>query len=233
MPAERSQRIEQLYQAARERDPDQRAAFLQQACSGDEALRREVESLLAEDDGVEEMSGEDSGQSIIGRRLGSFHILSLLGKGGMGEVYCAHDAKLDRDVAFKILPATFAHDPERLARFRREARLLASLNHPNIAGIYGMEESEGLQCLVMELVPGETLAGAGPLPLDKALTICRQLAEGLEEAHRKNITHRDIKPANIKVTPEGVLKILDFGLAKVWEQSGVDLSQSQIGRAHV
>jgi serine/threonine-protein kinase len=239
MPAERSERIEQLYHAARERDPDQRAAFLQQACAGDEALLREVESLLGEDDGVEsfletpalefvrKMSGEDAGQSMIGRQLGSYHVLSLLGEGGMGEVYCARDTKLDREVALKVLPASFARDPERLARFRREARLLAALNHPNIAAIYGMEEFDGLHCLAMELVPGETLEGAGPLALEEALTICRQLAEGLEEAHRKNITHRDIKPANIKVTPEGLVKILDFGLAKAlaWEQPGVDLSE--------
>jgi len=164
---------------------------------------------------------------VIGRQIGSYSILSLLAKGGMGEVYCARDTKLGRDVALKILPTDFECDPERLARFRREARLLASLNHPHIAAIYGMEESGGTHCLVMELVPGETLAGAGPLPLEKALTICRQIAEGLEEAHRKNITHRDIKPANIKVTPEGVAKILDFGLAKAlaWEQSEVDLSE--------
>jgi serine/threonine protein kinase len=201
-----------------------------------------VEALLAEDAGAEnfleqpalqalaavaKVFREDGGQSLTGRKLGSFEILSLIGKGGMGEVYSARDTKLGRDVALKVLPADFARDPERLARFRREARLLASLNHPNIATIYGTEESDGLHCLIMELVPGDTLAGAGPLPLEKVLTIGRQLAEGLEEAHRKNITHRDIKPANIKVTPEGVAKILDFGLAKalVWEHPGTDLSE--------
>src|SRR6266516_3071718 len=239
MPAERSQQVEQLYHAAREREPSERSAFLDQACAGDDALRHEVESLLAEDTGVrsfletpalelaKKMSGEDATQSMIGRQLGSYSILSWLAKGGMGEVYCARDTTLGRDVALKILPTDFARDAERLARFRREARLLAALNHPHIAAIYGMEESDGLHCLVMELVPGETLAGAGPLPLEKALAICRQVAEGLEEAHRKNITHRDIKPANIKVTPEGVVKILDFGLAKAlaWEQSEVDLSE--------
>ncbi|PYV29551.1 MAG: hypothetical protein DMG22_22715, partial [Acidobacteria bacterium] len=239
MPAERSQRVEQLYHAARERDPRERATFLAQACAGDDALRREVESLLAEDTGVHSFletpalelarktSGEDHGQSMIGRQFGPYSVVSLLAKGGMGEVYRARDTKLGRDVALKLLPATFARDPERLARFQREARLLASLNHPHIAAIYGMEESGGLHGLVMELVPGETLANAGPLPLLKALPICRQIAEGLEEAHRKNITHRDIKPANIKVTPSGTVKILDFGLAKAlaWEQSEVDLSE--------
>jgi len=204
MPAERSDRIEELYHAARQREPAERASFLEKACSGDEGLRREIESLLAQDTGVRsfletpplevvrKISGEDASQSMIGRQIGSYSILCLLAKGGMGEVYCARDTKLGRDVALKILPTDFACDPERLARFRREARLLASLNHPHIAAIYGMEESGGVHCLVMELVPGETLAGTGPLPLEKALTICRQIAEGLEEAHRKNITHRDI-----------------------------------------
>src|SRR5262245_58015016 len=239
MPVERSQRIEQLYHDARERDPRERVAFLEQACAGDDALQHEVESLLAEEDRVQsflekpalelvkKMSGEDAGQSMIGRQFGPYSVVSLLAKGGMGEVYRARDTKLGRDVAFKILPVTLARDPERLGRFQREARLLASLNHPHIAAIYGMEESSGVHALVMELVPGETLADAGPLPLMKALTMCRQIAEGLEEAHRKNITHRDIKPANIKVTPNGTVKILDFGLAKVlaWEQSEVDLSE--------
>src|SRR5438876_2378997 len=231
--------IERLYHDARERDPRERAAFLDQACGGDYALQREVESLLAQDSNVEsfletpalelakKMSGEDASQSMIGRQFGPYSVASLVAKGGMGEIYRARDTKLGRDVALKLLPATFARDPERLARFQREARLLASLNHPHIAAIYGMEESGGLHGLVMELVPGETLANAGPLPLLKALPICRQIAEGLEEAHRKNITHRDIKPANIKVTPSGTVKILDFGLAKAlaWEQSEVDLSE--------
>jgi serine/threonine protein kinase len=239
MPADRSQQVERIYHEARERDPRERAAFLAQACAGDDALRRELESLLAEDASVQsflekpalelvdKISGEDLPPSMIGHRFGPYFVLSLLAKGGMGEVYRARDTKLGRDVALKILPATFARDPERLTRFQREARLLASLNHPHIAAIYGMEESGGLHGLVMELVPGETLADTGPLPLMKALAICRQIAEGLEEAHRKNITHRDIKPANIKVTPAGAVKILDFGLAKAmaWEQSEVDLSE--------
>jgi len=221
MTPERWRRIEQLCQAALERDRTLREAFLEEACAGDEELQREVESLLAQEGQVgsfleasplEDLAaqeaqaairfGSDSAQSaLVGEQLGSYSIRSLVAKGGMGEVYCARDTKLGRDVALKILPSSFARDPDRLARFRREARLLASLNHPHIAAIYGMEESGGVHCLVMELVPGETLAGAGPLPLTKALTICRQIAEGLEEAHRKNITHRDIKPANIKVTP--------------------------------
>jgi len=149
----------------------------------------------------------------------------------MGEVYRAHDTKLARDVAIKVLPANFVNDPERLARFQREARMLAALNHPNIATIYGLEQSGGVTCLVMELVPGETLAErvkAGPLPIEDALKIAAQIAEALEAAHEKNIIHRDLKPANVKVTPEGKVKVLDFGLAKTF--SG-DAANEDIGNS--
>src|SRR5690242_1391048 len=142
-----------------------------------------------------------------GTRLGSYEIVAPLGAGGMGEVYRARDTKLDRDVAIKVLPAALAQHPDRLARFEREAKVLAALNHPNIAQIYGVEQG----ALVMELVEGETLAG--PLPLDTALDYARQIADALEAAHEKGIIHRDLKPANIKVTPQGVVKVLDFGLA--------------------
>ena len=148
-----------------------------------------------------------------GTRLGSYEIAALIGSGGMGEVYRATDTKLGRDVAIKVLPREFARDPERLARFEREARVLASLNHPNIAAIYGFEQHDGVPYLVLEFVPGETLRG--PLALDEALPVARQIAEALEEAHEKGILHRDLKPANIKVTPEGRVKVLDFGLAKL------------------
>jgi eukaryotic-like serine/threonine-protein kinase len=155
-----------------------------------------------------------------GTRLGSYEIVAQIGAGGMGEVYRAHDTKLGRDVAIKVLPANFVNDPERLSRFQREARMLAALNHPNIATIYGLEQFDGVSCLVMELVPGETLAErvkAGPLPIEEALKIAAQIAEALEAAHEKNIIHRDLKPANVKVTPEGKVKVLDFGLAKAFE----------------
>ena len=155
-----------------------------------------------------------------GRRLGTYEIVAQIGAGGMGEVYRAHDTKLARDVAIKVLPANFVNDPERLSRFQREARMLAALNHANIATIYGLEESGGVTCLVMELVPGETLAErveAGPLPVGEALKIAVQIAEALEAAHEKSIIHRDLKPANVKVTPEGKVKVLDFGLAKAFE----------------
>ena len=152
-----------------------------------------------------------------GTRLGPYEIHSALGAGGMGEVYRARDTRLKRDVALKILPESFATDPDRLARFQREAEVLASLNHPNIAAIHGIEDSDGTLALIMELVEGETLAdriARGPLPLDEALPIARQIAEALEAAHEQGIIHRDLKPANIKVRPDGTVKVLDFGLAK-------------------
>jgi serine/threonine protein kinase len=161
---------------------------------------------------------------LLGRQFGPYRIVSPIGAGGMGEVYRAHDSKLGRDVAIKTLPAAFVQDPERLARFRREARTLASLNHPNIAAIYGIEESDGVDCLVLELVEGETLRG--PLPIEQALDYARQVADALEAAHERGIIHRDLKPANIKVTPQGRVKVLDFGLAKaIWgRESKPDLS---------
>jgi Tol biopolymer transport system component len=155
-----------------------------------------------------------------GDKLGPYEILAPIGAGGMGEVYKARDTKLDREVAVKVLPAALAQDPERLTRFEREAKVLASLNHPNIAQIYGIEESNGVRALVMELVPGQTLKG--PLPLETALNYAKQIADALEVAHEKAITHRDLKPGNIMVTPAGVVKVLDFGLAAVGQPTGAD-----------
>ena len=169
---------------------------------------------------------------MIGRTLNHYRIEEKIGAGGMGEVYRATDSKLGREVAIKVLPDAFAKDPERLARFDQEARLLASLNHPNIAAIHGLEESDGVRFLVLELVPGDTLAeriSQGPIPVDEALTLCRQIAEALEAAHERGIIHRDLKPANVKVTPDGKVKVLDFGLAKAFQtdsSAAVDLSQS-------
>ena len=159
-----------------------------------------------------------------GTRLGPYEILSALGAGGMGEVYRARDTKLDRAVAIKILPEAFAADTERIARFQREAKTLASLNHPNIAHIHGLEESDGVRALVMELVEGEDLAqriGRGAIPPDEALPIAKQVTDALEAAHEQGIIHRDLKPANIKVRPDGTVKVLDFGLAKAIEPTGV------------
>ena len=153
----------------------------------------------------------------------------------MGEVYRARDSKLNRDVALKILPAMFVEDAERMARFRREAQVLASLNHPNIGSIYGLEDLNNLRVLVLELVEGPTLAdriAGGAIPLEEALAIARQTAEAVAYAHEKGVTHRDLKPANIKITPEGNVKVLDFGLAKVLEETenlDSDPSQSPTG----
>ncbi len=158
-----------------------------------------------------------------GTRLGSYEILSALGAGGMGEVYRARDTRLDRDVAIKILPAAFAADAERVARFQREARVLASLNHPHIAAIYGLEDADGVKALVMELVEGEDLSqrlARGAIPLDEALPIAKQIAEALEAAHDQGIIHRDLKPGNIKLRADGTVKVLDFGLAKAMEPVG-------------
>ncbi|HEX9725309.1 MAG TPA: serine/threonine-protein kinase, partial [Vicinamibacteria bacterium] len=152
-----------------------------------------------------------------GQSFGAYRILSLLGTGGMGEVYRAHDTKLKRDVAIKVLPGLFARDEERMKRFEREAHVLASLNHPNIEAIYGLEEAEAARGLVLELVEGPTLAeriAQGPIPVAEALAISRQMAEALDVAHEKGIVHRDLKPANVKLTQEGQVKILDFGLAR-------------------
>ena len=153
----------------------------------------------------------------IGSRLGHYDVTALIGEGGMGQVYQATDTKLNRQVALKILPEAFATDPDRLARFQREAQVLASLNHPGIAAIYGLEESDGTRALVLELVEGPTLAdriAQGAIPLDEALPIARQIAEALEAADEAGVIHRDLKPANIKVREDGTVKVLDFGLAK-------------------
>ena len=167
-----------------------------------------------------------------GARIGPYEVTALLGEGGMGKVWRAHHTALKRDDALKVLPDAFASDPERLARFQREAQVLASLNHPNIAHVYGLEESDGTKALVMELVEGPTLAdrlAEGPIPVDEALAIAKQIAEALEAAHDQGIIHRDLKPANIKVRSDGTVKVLDFGLAKATEPTGAlssGLSQS-------
>ncbi|MDA2934797.1 protein kinase [Acidobacteria bacterium AH-259-D05] len=168
---------------------------------------------------------------MIGTTLSHYKVIEKIGQGGMGEVYRAKDTNLSREVAIKVLPEQFTQDPQRLARFEREAKLLASLNHPAIAAIYSFEHSDDIHFLVLELVEGETLAervAKGPLPVEEALEVCRQIAEGVEAAHEKGVIHRDLKPANVKVTPEGKVKILDFGLAKAFESEVpvTDISQS-------
>ena len=228
-------KAEELFHKALEQPPDTRRAFLDQACGEDTELRRQVEMLVLKDEHagsfLEKPALADATADPAGRQYGSYRILSLLGKGGMGEVYRAHDGKLGRDVAIKLLPPEFARDHDRTARFQREARLLASINHPNIAAIHGLEESGGTQFLVLELVEGETLADRlkrGPIPVEESLKLALQIAEALEAAHEKGVIHRDLKPANIKITPEEKVKVLDFGLAKAFagEQAEVNLSNS-------
>jgi eukaryotic-like serine/threonine-protein kinase len=167
----------------------------------------------------------------VGTRLGSLEITALLGKGGMGEVYRARDTKLKRDVAIKILPEEFSRNADRVSRFLGEAEVLASLNHPNIGAIYDLEELNGTRFLVLELVEGETLAdriARGSIPVDESLHIAKQIAEALEAAHELGVVHRDLKPANVKITPDGKVKVLDFGLAKAFETeaAGMNLSNS-------
>jgi serine/threonine protein kinase len=160
---------------------------------------------------------------MIGSKLLHYEITAKLGEGGMGEVYKATDSKLGREVAIKVLPAAFVEDPERLARFEREARVLAALEHPNIAGIYGLEEADGKQLLVMQLASGEDLSvrlGRGPMAIDEVLPIALQIAQALEAAHDKGIVHRDLKPANVMLAHDGSVKVLDFGLAEAWEDGG-------------
>ncbi|HKE29171.1 MAG TPA: protein kinase [Bryobacteraceae bacterium] len=216
---------QKLCQAALRKAPEARQAFLDEVCAGDSALRRQVERLLASNSPSGNDTSETATARLLGRQLGPYRIVAPLGAGGMGEVYRAHDSKLGREVAVKTLPAYFARDPDRLGRLRREARALAALNHPNIAAIYGLEESEEVDCLVLELVEGESLRG--PLPIPVALDRARQVAEALEAAHARGIIHRDLKPSNIKVTPEGRVKVLDFGLAKAIAATERNLDSSQ------
>jgi eukaryotic-like serine/threonine-protein kinase len=249
LPSDNWPRLKEVFAGARALPADQRPAYLAEACGGNDALREEVESLLASDQRAKNFleapavvrgdDARDQARSIVeGQRLGVYQVQTLLGAGGMGEVYRARDTKLQRDVAVKFLPHAFTSDPERLARFEREARTLAALNHPNIGAIYGFEEAEGIRFLVLELVDGQTLADTladvsrqrsqGPgLPIRDALSIARQIAEALDIAHEKGIIHRDLKPANITITRDGVVKVLDFGLAKAaGDGSTSDLAHS-------
>jgi eukaryotic-like serine/threonine-protein kinase len=243
MTPERWERIQGLYHAACAHAESDRAQFLANACAGDAELERQVQVLLDQPvstGGFIDFLGRPpfaqltgvASHDLSGRQLGSYRVLSLLGRGGMGEVYRAHDSRLGRDVAIKVLPTRFTEDAERLARFESEARMLAALNHPHIGAIYGLEDADGAPALVLELVDGETLADRlrpGPIsPLD-ASAIARQMADALDAAHQKGIIHRDLKPANIKITREGVVKVLDFGLAKAVAReitATADISQS-------
>jgi serine/threonine-protein kinase len=236
MSGKRRHDLERICQAALDRDPHARSAFLAEACAGDDALRREVEALLAQEaaaadfmevavaDAAERVAAERDAP--IGRAIGPYRVVSWLGAGGMGEVYRARDTRLDRDVALKMLSGSYAQQPDWLARFRREAKVLASLSHPNIAAIYGLEESNQGLVLALELVEGPTLAdrlAQSAIPLDEALPIAMQIAEAMKAAHERGVIHRDLKPANIKLRPDGVVKVLDFGLAKAVAPKGIIL----------
>ena len=228
MTPERWRAITEIFHGAVAQEAALRAAFLAEACQHDASLKSEVEAMLTAHDaagsfGDAAIAPLATNQLAPGARLGVYRIETLVGAGGMGEVYRARDTKLQRDVAIKALPEAFARDTERLARFEREARTLASLNHPNIAQIYGFEESDGIKALVMELVEGPTLAdriAQGAVPLDEALRIATQIADALEAAHDRGVIHRDLKSANVKLRRDGTVKVLDFGLAK--RPSGTD-----------
>ena len=221
--------IEEISESALERLPGDREAFLREACGGDEEVRHEIEAVLANiaraemflEQPVAAVAAqvlETSTDAVLtGGRLNALAIGPLIGIGGMGQVYRAHDSELDRDVAVKVLLPEFARDADRVARFAREARVLATLNHPNIAQIHGFEKSDAATAIIMELVEGETLTeriARGPSAMSEMLSIARQIAEALEAAHDQGVIHRDLKPANIKVRPDGTVKVLDFGLAK-------------------
>jgi eukaryotic-like serine/threonine-protein kinase len=240
LPREAWPRLKAAFEGARALALDARPAYLAEVCKGDEALHHEVERLLAHNDQAASfletpvMPFDDSlaATSLEGQGIGPYQISARIGTGGMGEVYRARDTKLNRQVAIKVLLPAVANDPDRLARFSREAQLLASLNHPHIAQIHGFETAGGLHALVMELVEGPTLAdriARGAIPIDEALAIAKQIAEALEAAHEQGVIHRDLKPANIKVRPDGMVKVLDFGLAKAIDSTSresVDATRS-------
>jgi serine/threonine protein kinase/Tfp pilus assembly protein PilF len=220
--------VKRIHQSALDRDPSERTAFVDESCGGDEALRREVHSLLTYGTDAESfleqpavdiavMPFESQQTTLVGRTISHYQVLSLLGAGGMGEVYLARDSRLDRTVALKILPGELAEDPERMQRFALEAKAASALNHPNVATIYDVGETDGIHFIVMEHVEGETLAVrmGRPLTPSEVVDIAVQAADALDVAHAKGITHRDIKPANLMLTHRGHVKVLDFGVAKM------------------
>src|SRR5437660_2460576 len=233
MTPERYQQIDQIFQAALGLDPEQCAAYLDKTCTGDEKLRQEVESLITSDQGglsfIDEPAFEmaarilasDEPALAAGDHIDRYEVVSLLGSGGMGEVYLAHDEKLDRRIALKLLPSHFTTNEDRLRRFQQEARAASALNHPNILTIHELGEVNGEQFIATEFVEGETLRERlkrAPLNLAETLDVAVQIAGALAAAHKAGIVHRDIKPENIMLRHDGYVKVLDFGLAKLTEQ---------------
>ncbi len=245
MTPERMRQIEAIFHAACNLAPSERAAFLSQACANDDALRREVELLLASDEQagtlieapaiqlVAPLFAESKSPSLTGKSISHYQIISPLGKGGMGEVYCARDTKLDRTVALKILPAEVSTDAERMRRFVREAKAASALNHPHVATIYEIGEANGVSFIAMEYVEGQTLAAkinGTPLAISEIIDIGSQIADALDAAHSKGITHRDIKPANVMLNERGQVKVLDFGLAKIAQPQSIESNISTLAK---
>jgi len=251
MTPDRWQQIEQIYHQALDRTRKQRSAFLNEACDGDQTLRREVESLLAYDERARdfiaappdeiaaEMLAADQTTSLIGNNLDHYKIICCLGQGGMGEVYLATDTQLGRKVAIKLLPKQFTAHPDRVQRFKQEARAASGLNHPNILTIYEIGEVDQWHFIVSEFIEGQTLReqmSRGRIELRAALDIATQIALALEAAHQAGIVHRDIKPENVMVRPDGLVKVLDFGLAKLTElpaappEPGFDAQAQSVAR---
>ena len=235
MTSERWQQVNDLFQLAADRAPEERTTFLQTACQGDEGLRREVESLIASYERAEnfiespafevapELLTKDGAgaAAMVGQSIGHYRIESLIGVGGMGEVYLATDINAGRQAALKLLPTHLIRDAERLKRFQQEARVVAGLNHPNIVTVYEVGEDNSTRYIASELVEGQTLRqrlAHGPIFVGEAIDVAIQVAGALKAAHQAGIVHRDIKPENIMLRPDGYVKVLDFGIAKLAEQ---------------
>src|SRR5215471_6384890 len=239
MTPEQWEQVGRLFHAAAALGPEERSSFLDQACGQDEALRREVQSLLdlegpaggflgggAMED-VARVLVEEKAPSLIGQKLGRYELLSLIGAGGMGEVYRARDLALKREVAVKVLPSSFSQDVERLKRFKQEARAASALNHPNIVTVHEVGEIDGCHFIVNEYVEGETLRDRlkrGRMDVSEVLIVTTQIVAGLAAAHTVGVIHRDVKPENIMLRADGFVKILDFGLAKLSERPATDVS---------
>src|SRR5262245_33134344 len=239
MTADRLTEIEVAYHAALDRRREDRSRFLDEVCGADISMRRQIDALLRQAstanslldrpaiEAIRESPSGDIEPDFSGTQIGVYELLEPIGSGGMGVVYRARDTRLHRDAALKFLPSHLAGDPEWLVRFRREAQTLAALSHPNVAQVYGLEESGSTTAIAMELVEGETLAERlrrGALDVTNAVRVAKDIAEALEAAHEKGIIHRDLKPANVKLTRQSQVKVLDFGLAKAFRSPPLDAS---------